>query len=108
MKDILGREIKVGDIVAHGQRSGNGGSISVKVVTEIAKRKPDRWSYETEQIKVTNYRYVTSEYNKETKSWNDVRPYYEKGGAGWTDGDRIVILSEPVPDELHYFLKSIV
>ena len=108
MIDILGREIKVGDIVAHATRSGNSGAIGIKIIAD-ARMANDRWgSGEHEEVKVINYEYITREYNYDTRSWYDVEPYYKKGGSGWSAGGTFVVINESVPDELKNFLRSLI
>lgn len=108
MKDILGREIKVGDIVAHGTRSGNSGELSVKIIADIIEKKEYEWSDSlVEKCKVINFSYIDREWNRETREWEDVAPHYEKGGSGWSLGMNMLVVNESVPDEVHYFLKSL-
>lgn len=97
MKDILGREIKVGDIVAHGTRSGNSGDLNVKIVAGVKE----------DTCKVINYYYGKRKWNPDIQEWKDVPAFYEKGGSGWAQGN-ILIVTESVPDELHYFLKGLI
>ncbi len=96
MKDILGRTIQVGDIVAHGTRSGNSGDLNVKIVSEIKDN----------QAKVVNYYRVTCEYDKDNRKWRDVTPYYKKSGSGWTSMNLLVV-NESIPTDLSNFLRSI-
>lgn len=106
MKDILDREIKIGDIVAHGTRSGNGGSISIKIVAD-KKMRESRWSSaEIEVVKVINYSYITRKYNQDTEKWEDVEPHYEKGGTGWSEGGTFLIVNESIPEDLKEFLVA--
>lgn len=42
MKDITGRVIKKGDILAVGQRSGNSGDLDIRIVKDIVER-PNPW-----------------------------------------------------------------
>lgn len=101
MKDILGRKLKVGDIVAHGTRAGNGGSLSVKIIADL-REQPIRYNkdYTRSEAKVINYKYVEREYN-------DVEPHYEKGGTGWAQGE-VLIVTESIPIELREFLESLI
>lgn len=96
MKDILKREIQVGDIVAHGTRSGNSGDLNIKIVADV----------KDDTCKVINYYYSDQKWNNETRNWEDVEPFYEKAGSGWAQGN-LLIVNESVTDELHYFLKSL-
>jgi hypothetical protein len=41
VKDAFGREIKVGDTLVYGTRSGSSQQLNVAVVKEIVKKKPD-------------------------------------------------------------------
>lgn len=43
MTDITGREIKVGDILAVGQRYGNSGTLDIRVVAGF--REYEKWAY---------------------------------------------------------------
>ena len=52
MTDITGRTIKVGDILAVGQRRGNSGALDIRVVAGFATRKT--WSREEETCKTTS------------------------------------------------------
>lgn len=42
--DITGREIKVGDVLAVGQRSGNSGALDIRVVSKVEKRNISSWN----------------------------------------------------------------
>lgn len=95
MKDILNREIKVGDIVAHGTRAGNGGDLNIKIVADV----------KDETCKVVNYYYGNQKWSDETRNWEDVEPFYEKRGSGWAQGS-LLIVTESVPNELRYVLKG--
>jgi hypothetical protein len=54
MKDITGREIKVGDILVVGQRRGNSGSLEIRVVAGFKDYKPYSWRDDIEKkIKTT-------------------------------------------------------
>lgn len=44
--DITGREIKIGDVLAVGQRSGNSGALDIRVVADIKKKKIYSWTEE--------------------------------------------------------------
>lgn len=107
MKDLLDREIKIGDIVAHGTRSGNSGAISIKIVVD-KRDEPIRFNekYTREELKVINYAHITREYNDETSEWQDVEPYYKKSGTGWAQGN-LLIINESVPQDLKDFLQSL-
>lgn len=35
MRDLIGQEIRVGDVVARGVRAGNSGAVSIGVITKI-------------------------------------------------------------------------
>lgn len=108
MKDLLGREIKIGDIVAHGTRSGNSGALSVKIVTDM-RNEPIRFNenYTREQLKVINYRFVDRKWNKEASEWQDCEPHYEKGGTGWAQGEMLIV-NEAIPEDLREFLRSLI
>ncbi len=110
MKDILGRELKIGDIVAHGTRSGNGGDLNVKIIAEIRHKTETRWGHEREleQCKVINYSYVTRVWDKESRQYVDCEPHYEKGGTGWSEGYCMLIVNESVPNDLKDFLRGLV
>jgi hypothetical protein len=58
MKDITGREIKIGDILAVGQRSGNSGDLDIRVVAGF-KEYEDRWRGTQTKIKTTIGSYLT-------------------------------------------------
>lgn len=108
MKDILGREIKVGDIVAHGTRSGNGGAISVKIIAD-SKMAKNRWSdNEFEKLKVINFYINDRKWDEEKREWYAVEPTYEKGGSGWSEGGTFLIVNESVPEDIATFLRSLI
>lgn len=108
MKDILGREIKIGDIVAHGTRSGNSGDLNIKIIAD-KKLYKEQWSgNEIEKLKVINYTYIDKQYNTDLREWEPVEPHYEKGGIGWSTGYCMLVINESVPDELRDFLRSLV
>lgn len=107
MKDILGREIKVGDIVAHGTRSGNSGDLNVKIIADTKMTK-ERWTdHEIEKVKVINFYFGDQEWNKETQKWEATEPHFEKGGIGWSAGGNMLIVNESVPKDVKEFLKSL-
>lgn len=107
MKDILGREIKVGDVVAHGTRSGNSGALSVKIIADHRFVK-DRWSdRQIEKVKVINFTYMDRKWNRDTREWEDLpEPQFEKGGSGWSEGGTFLVVNESVPDDVKNFLKG--
>ncbi len=108
MIDILGHEIHVGDIVAHGQRSGNSGCITIKLVTET--RESDNSWYSDKgfgEVKVIGYTYLDHDWNKETREWEPVEPHYELNSrGGWTTSDVLIVINDSVPNELKQFLTS--
>lgn len=107
MKDILGRELKVGDIVAHGTRSGNSGDLNVKIIVD-KKKTEARWvTSEIEKFKVINFSFVNRSWDKEKGSYEDCEPHYEKGGTGWSEGYNMLIVNESVPTEVKEFLKGL-
>ena len=105
MKDILDREIKIGDIVVHGQRSGNSGALYVKIVTDT--RKVNR-SWGQDELKVCGYEYITQEYNRDLRKWQTTIPYYRLSKGGWTFPERIIVITESVSEELRDILRSLV
>ena len=108
MIDILGTELKVGDIVAHGTRAGNSGDLNIKVIAEF-KQEPSRYgSGMVDMVKVINYNYVTQDFDRETRTWSDVFPHYEKGGTGWSSGYSMLVVNESVNQKLKDFLKGLV
>lgn len=109
MKDILGRELKVGDIVAHGTRSGNGGDLNVKIIAEIKSSVETRWgnTREMKKYKVINYNHVTRQWDKDAREYVDCEPHYEKGGTGWSEGHCMLIVNESIPNDLKEFLQGL-
>lgn len=105
MKDLLGQEIKEGDIVAHGQRSGNSGSIQVKLVTELRQR--DHYGDKIDEVKVIGYSQPTHKYNKDTGKWEETEAYYKMNDrGGWTTPDVLIVINDQVPAELKDFLTQ--
>lgn len=108
MIDILGREIKVGDIVAHGTRAGNSGDLNVKIVADIRKTKEEYNDNEIEKCKVINFYFGSHTWDREKREWVDVGPHYEKGGIGWSQGNNMLIVNESVPQDIKDFLQSLI
>lgn len=104
MKDILGQEIKVGDIVAHGQREANSGRISVKIVIEARSR--EHYSRTIDEVKVIGYRTLRWNYNKETKSGEYENGMFVNDHAGWTTPDVLLVVNDSVPKKIKEFLQS--
>lgn len=104
MKDFLGQEIKIGDIVAHGQRSGNSGVISIKIVKEL--RTVDKWNSKIDEVKVVGYAYLEHKWDKETREWTKVEPYYQLKQGGWTYPSVLIVINDSVPKEIKEFLQS--
>lgn len=104
MIDILGRTIAVGDIVAHGQRSGNEGCILVKVVTELRDDGNDRW--DSQQVKVRGYTMTKWFYDKETKKGEHRDGLFMNDRAGWTYPERLLVINEAIDPEVREFLQE--
>lgn len=101
MEDILGREIKIGDIVAFG--SSNGGDVSIRIVAGSRKRER---SWSPDEILVRGYSRVYHEYDRKLQKWVDVEPYLEMSKGGYTYTNRVVVINESVPDEIKNFLRA--
>ena len=104
MKDILGRYIEVGDIVAHGQRYGNSGSIEVKVVAELRDDSKDNW--DSKQVKVRGYSTTKWFCDKESQNGEHRDGLFMNDRAGWTFPDRLVVITEAVDPEVRKFLQE--
>lgn len=103
MIDILGNTIEVGDIVAHGQRSGNSGSIGIKVVLDTLE-EDDRRGRKVLKVKVAGCELIE-------RTWVDgnlvdVKPFYRMNRAGWTTPEVLVVLGKSIPEELKEFIEE--
>ena len=78
MKDYLGQEIKVGDIVVR-NANGRGPQLTISKIIEIDETRTDKWGRSTCSIKIVTW-------SKGHKKFAD------KGG--WTDNDRLVRVSD--------------
>lgn len=105
MKDILGREIKVGDIVAHGQRSGNGGSLAVKLVTNTRIREGYSGK-KHEEVHVLGYSTTKWLHDEATNKYSYQDGLFINGRGGWTTPDVIVVITESVPANIKEFLQG--
>lgn len=104
MKDILGRDIKVGDIVARGHRSGAGGGMSINLVLELRDDGLDNWN--SQEIKVIGYSDRKWVYDKETRNGEYKEGFYMNDRGGWTFPDRVVVITEVVPASVREFLQG--
>lgn len=101
MKDAIGQDLKIGDIVAFG--SPNGGSISVRIVA--GKRNRDRHP-SIDEILVRGADRITREYDYTKSEWVDVEQHFEMGRGGWTFTSRVVVINTLGDKELVNFLRE--
>jgi len=102
MKDVLGRELKVGDIVAFG--SPNRGSVSVRIVAGFRERGIHTRT--VNEVFVRGVSKIVSKYDREKREWIDIEPYLEMERGGWTFSDRVIVINESVPEEIKSFLQE--
>ena len=94
MKDVLDREINIGDIVAFG--SPNKGRVDVRIVAGLKEN----------EVLVRGCSKIKREYDSDKHEWVDVEPYLEMERGGWTFASRVVVINESVPDDLKKFLRE--
>lgn len=94
-KDIVGRKIEEGDIVAVGQRSGNGGSLSVAIVLEVFSETDSYTSKDTEKIRVLG----------SGKNWHTDK-FTVNSRYGDTFPARVVVINESAPNQLDRILRQ--
>lgn len=105
MKDFLGNELKVGDIVVHGQRSGNSGSLKIKLVLDLRKR--DDYGRELEEVKVIGCSMRDMKWDPVKREWYEIEPEFTMNDrGGWTTPGVLMVVNDSVPMDVYSFLQE--
>lgn len=104
MKDFLGQEMQIGDIVVHGQRSGNSGSLEIKLVLDM--RESDYYGHKREEVKVIGCSKRDMKWDPVKREWYDIDPEFTMNSrGGWTTPDVLMVVNDSVPSDIYTFLQ---
>lgn len=109
MKDILGQEIKVGDIVAHAQRHSNKAYFSLKLVTDLRTKRKEAWTtvpQKVKEVKVIGYTTSRWVWDGEAETGKNINGFFMNDRGGWTTPDVLVVVTDKAPKDVKAFLQN--